>query len=242
MQAITAWIAPKEGCAYCHDLQNLAADTKYTKVVSRRMLEMTRHVNASWTSHVRSTGVTCWTCHRGNHVPQQTWFDTREPLNAFAGRRDGQDAPAPTAAFSALPNATFANYLAGADNIRVVGEAALPSGSGPSVQVAEHTYGLMMHFSQALGVNCTYCHNSRSFQNWDQSTPQRVTAWHGIRMVRELNNDYLGPLASVFPPQRRGPLGDTAKVSCATCHQGAFKPLYGAAMAKQYPGLEAPTP
>ena len=31
--------------------------------------------------------------------------------------------------------------------------------------------------------------------------------------------------------------GDVAKVNCATCHQGAYKPLYGAAMAKHYPEL-----
>ena len=32
------------------------------------------------------------------------------------------------------------------------------------------------------------------------------------------------------------------KVSCATCHQGAYKPVYGAQMAKDYPALlGAPT-
>ena len=34
--------------------------------------------------------------------------------------------------------------------------------------------GLVM--SQALGVNCVYCHNSRSFASWDTSTPQRGVA------------------------------------------------------------------
>ena len=34
-----------------------------------------------------------------------------------------------------------------------------------------------------------------------------------------------------------GPTGDVAKVNCATCHQGAYKPLYGAPMAKDYPEL-----
>ncbi|MGA0927264.1 MAG: photosynthetic reaction center cytochrome c subunit family protein, partial [Burkholderiaceae bacterium] len=32
--------------------------------------------------------------------------------------------------------------------------------------------------------------------------------------------------------------GDVAKVNCSTCHQGAFKPLYGAEMAKHYPELQ----
>ena len=34
--------------------------------------------------------------------------------------------------------------------------------------------------------------------------------------------------------------GDVAKGNCATCHQGAYKPLYGAQMAKHYPGMQAP--
>jgi photosynthetic reaction center cytochrome c subunit len=58
-------------------------------------------------------------------------------------------------------------------------------------------------------------------------------------MVRDLNSAYLEPLASVFPDERKGPLGDSPKLNCATCHQGVHKPLYGAAMAKDYPELGA---
>jgi len=240
MQAITNWVAPKEGCGYCHNLQNLADDSKYQKVVARRMIEMTRHVNADWKAHVAGTGVTCWTCHRGNNVPQQTWFRAPAQKGTFAGNRAGQNAPAKSVAYASLPNDPFTPFLAGGDEIRVIGAGALPPPDhGKSVQQAEWTYGLMMHMSQSLGVNCTYCHNSRSFQSWDQSTPQRATAWHGIRMVRDLNTAYLEPLAPSFPPNRLGPGHDAAKVSCATCHQGAFKPLYGAAMAASYPGLAA---
>ncbi|MFM7972662.1 MAG: photosynthetic reaction center cytochrome c subunit family protein, partial [Betaproteobacteria bacterium] len=67
--------------------------------------------------------------------------------------------------------------------------------------------------------------------------PQRTTAWYGIRMVRDLNLEYMEDLTSVFPAERKGPLGDVAKVNCATCHQGAYKPLYGAKMAKDHPEL-----
>ena len=59
-------------------------------------------------------------------------------------------------------------------------------------------------------------------------------------MAREINNEYMVPLTGVFPPNRLGPTGDVAKSNCATCHQGAYKPLYGAAMAKHYPGMQAP--
>jgi photosynthetic reaction center cytochrome c subunit len=48
----------------------------------------------------------------------------------------------------------------------------------------------------------------------------------------------------VFPQERLGPLGDVAKINCATCHQGAYKPLYGASMLKDYAeyGRLAPPP
>lgn len=119
----------------------------------------------------------------------------------------------------------------------MIGDQALPSGNRQSTKQAEWTYGLMMHMSQSLGVNCTYCHNSRSFAQWDASTPQRATAWHGIRMARDLNKAYMQPLTSVFPASRNGPTGDVAKVNCATCHQGAYKPLYGTSLLKSHPEL-----
>ncbi len=95
----------------------------------------------------------------------------------------------------------------------------------------------MMNFSQSLGVNCDYCHNTRAFRDWDQSPPQRATAWYGIRMVRDLNNNYLDPLTKEFPASRLGPLGDGPKVYCATCHNGVYKPLFGVSMAKNFPEL-----
>jgi photosynthetic reaction center cytochrome c subunit len=101
----------------------------------------------------------------------------------------------------------------------------------------EHSYSLMIHMSEGLGVNCTFCHNSRSFSDWQASTPQRVTAWHGIQMARSLNVDYLVPITDVFPAKRLGPTGDVAKINCSTCHQGVNKPLYGAPMSRDYPEL-----
>ena len=124
--------------------------------------------------------------------------------------------------------------------VRVNAPQALP-GRGPdahkaSIQSTEQTYALMMHISQSLGVNCTFCHNTHNFGTWD--VPARVTAWHGIRMVRDLNNAYLVPLGPTLPAARHGPAGDGAKVFCATCHQGANKPLGGAVMAPKYAGLK----
>ena len=104
----------------------------------------------------------------------------------------------------------------------------------------------MMTFSQSLGVNCDFCHNTRSFYSWDGNPPQRTTAWYGIRMVRDLNNAYLDPLHDTLPPERWGAaMGDSPKVFCATCHNGVYKPLFGVSMAKDFPeltGTPAPKP
>ena len=78
MISITAWVAPKEGCNYCHVGANFADDSKYTKVVARRMIQMTQHINADWKNHVATTGVTCYTCHRGNNVPANVWYKPLE--------------------------------------------------------------------------------------------------------------------------------------------------------------------
>jgi photosynthetic reaction center cytochrome c subunit len=61
MVAMTNWVAPDQGCAYCHADGDLASDALYTKVVARRMLQMTRHINVDWKDHVGATGVTCYT-------------------------------------------------------------------------------------------------------------------------------------------------------------------------------------
>lgn len=242
MNAMSQWIAPAEGCAYCHNLQNLADDSKYQKVVARRMLEMTRNVNANWQQHVKQTGVTCWTCHRGQPVPAQVWTRPvpQDHKSNFIGDLAEQNQAATTVGLSSLPFDPFTPYLQEDKPIRVVSQTALPAGSRKSIKQTEFTYGLMMHMSGALGTNCNFCHNSHSFTGWDNAPPQRATAWYGIRMARELNGSYLEGLGSVFPASRKGPTGDVAKVNCATCHQGAYKPVYGAQMAKDFPGLAAP--
>ncbi len=243
MVSMSSWIAPNEGCTYCHNPANFADDSKYTKVVARRMIEMTQHINADWQPHVAQTGVTCYTCHRGQPVPAQVWFKEPAQQNGadFIGDAAGQNKAALSVALASLPSDPFTPFLLENKDIRVNGDTALPSGNRHSIKQAEWTYGLMTHMSTALGVNCTYCHNTQSFSNWSGNPPQRVKAWHGIRMARDLNLDYMEPLQSTFPSNRLGPTGDTAKVNCATCHQGAYKPLNGAPMVKDFPELTRPT-
>jgi photosynthetic reaction center cytochrome c subunit len=239
MAALTAWVAPNEGCVYCHAADDLASDTVYTKVVSRRMIAMTIDINSNWTDHVGQTGVTCYTCHRGRPLPEGIWYtgDDRRHPGGFAAVTRGQDSPAPVVGLTSLPYDSFSHYLAGADEIRVQSVSALPTGSGSTIQATEQTYGLMMHFSSALGVNCTHCHNSRSFMPWEASTAARATAWYGIRLVRAINSEYIEPLTETFPPERRGIDGDAPKASCVTCHRGVARPLYGVSLLAAYPTL-----
>jgi len=245
MVAISAWVAPKEQCTYCHMAgEGFESDSMYTKVVARRMLQMTQAINSKWSAHVGGTngngaGVTCFTCHRGQHNPSELWF--RAPPQVQASRALGNDAgqnrPSPGVTLASLPYDALTDYLLDAKEIRVGGTTALPTGNRQNIKQTEFTFALMIHMSNSLGVNCTYCHNSQNFAGWEGAPPQRVTAWHGIRMAREINNVYMEPLQAVFPAARLGPTGDVAKVGCATCHQGAYKPLYGANMLKDYPVL-----
>ena len=242
MASMTTWVSPAVGCAGCHDVNNMAADTLYTKRVARRMLQMVRHINADWTSHVAATGVTCWTCHRGQLVPSNVWFNNAGPKQAggFAQMPAGKNHPTDVANGSSLPFDPFTPYFEQNANIRVASTTALPAEDHQSIKQTDWTYALMIHFSQSLGVNCSYCHNTRSFSDWSQSTPQRVNAWYGIRMVRDLNNDYLDPLRTEFPPGRLGAQGDSPKINCATCHNGVYKPLFGASMVSTFPELRGP--
>jgi len=173
MVAMTQWVSPQQGCNYCHVVRDgvtdFASDSIYTKVVSRQMLRMTREINGQWRNHVANTGVTCYTCHGGQPVPKNVWTftDRNQPLRHYLDRQD----------------------------LRVQSASMTPSNANrSSIKQTEYTYALMISMSQALGVNCTYCHNSPRWGSWEESTPQRLTALRGIRMVRELNNAYLLPL------------------------------------------------
>jgi photosynthetic reaction center cytochrome c subunit len=244
MLSITEWVAPQQGCAYCHaEGEDLSSDKLFTKIVARRMLQMTRDINASWKSHVAATGVTCFTCHRGEPIPPAgIWYVSDRPHPAYAGNPMGQNEPVAAVGYTSLPTDPMMAYLTSLGSTRVVATSAFPGTDTIGIKQTEVTYGLMMNISTALGVNCTYCHNSRSFSAWDQSTPQRTTAYHGLQMVRDLNIHYLMPLQSQWPADRLGPMGDGPKLSCATCHQGAFKPLLGVNMLKSNPELAGPAP
>ncbi len=244
MTAITAWVSPEQGCNYCHNGANFADDNIYTKIVSRRMIQMNQYINAEYESHVGGAGVNCYTCHRGLNVPEYIWFEPGDSLEGnkhFAGWTNGQNTASAAFNQTSLPADVFMQYLTQNDNnsVRLAGNAAgAPTPEDPGTKDAEHSFALMVNWSQALGVNCTYCHNTRNFKSWEGSTPARITAHHGLNMVRELNSDYLIPLQPEYPANRLGPeIGDAPKAYCATCHQGQNKPLNGADAITAYPSL-----
>ncbi len=242
MTAMSEWVVgDPAACDYCHNLDNLADDSLYTFQVSRRMLEMTEYINADWgETHVAPAGVSCYTCHRGNPVPEAIWFEKNVPIRGIVGNLAGQNTV--SIGDTSLPFDPFTPFLVEDNDIRVHGLTALPTGNRTSIKQTEWTFSLMIHMSEAMGVNCTYCHNSRAFYTWDQVPPQRETAWHAIRMVRALNNDYLIPLQPVYPEIRLGPDGDAPKANCTTCHYGVNQPLYGGNVIDQFPSLMGPGP
>lgn len=243
MTAMTAWVAPEAGCSYCHAGTNLASDDIYTKVVSRRMIQMTQAINGDWDSHVAGNGVNCYTCHRGKNVPEYIWFEdagVQSRMATYAGNLKGQNQPSASNGYTSLPVDTSSAHLTStdADRARVISTSAHPTAAGgATIQDTESVYGLMVHLSQALDVNCTYCHNTASFQSWETSNPARTTAYHGIDMVRTLNQEYLVPLTGEYPDNRLGPGGDAPKANCLTCHQGQRKPLNGENAIAGYPEL-----
>ncbi len=240
MGTLPNWINASTGCAFCHSAVNMADDTLYTKTVARHMIQMTRYINTNWKSHVGEGGVTCGTCHRGHAVPAAIWFTAAPERRGFAESDTGYNGISKAGAMTSLPVDPFTPYLLNAAQIRVTGTTALPGGNRTSIKETEGTYSLMAHFASSLGVNCTFCHNSRDFASWDQGTPNRLVAWHGIAMVRDINNRFMVPLTGTFPRASLGPTGDVPKINCGTCHQGAYEPYYGASDLSAYPELIGP--
>jgi len=242
MGAITSWVAPNEGCGYCHDGGNFASqNVPYTHKVARRMIQMTRDINTNWKDHVGDVGVTCYTCHRGQVIPTEVWSTDPGPprVAGAAGQKAGQNSPTGPG-LTSLPYDPFTKYIAQDGRARVQSTSALPTDNQRTIKDTEWTYAFMVHISESLGVNCTHCHNSRAFGSWDESAPPRFNAWYAIEMVRYINQDYMEPLADVFPANRKGPMGDVLKVNCATCHRAQPKPLNGVSMLADYPELEGP--
>ncbi|MDU8910945.1 photosynthetic reaction center cytochrome PufC [Aestuariicoccus sp. MJ-SS9] len=250
MGAITQWVAPEQGCAYCHgdvDLAEYGSDDLYTKVVARSMIQMTQNINEGWDGHVnanKQVGVTCYTCHRGENVPSDIWFRiTPVHSRAAEGWSANQNRVTAQSQYTSLPSDALEAYLLNGEVIGVHDLEAhvdtKPYEEGyPTWQNAERTFSLMNYVSNSLGVNCVFCHNTRAFYDGAQVTPQWGTESLGIAMVNELNNDWLVPLKDTYPPERLGPVyADAPKAACKTCHKGYQQPLQGTNVIADWPEL-----
>ena len=248
MLAITAWVSPDQGCAYCHgdgDLETYGEDTLYTKVVARRMLQMVQNLNENWSGHVNASGnggVNCYTCHRGQNIPSDIWYRIA-PVNKMAGWGGVQNRATVQSQYTSLPSDALEAYLLNGESIKVHDLESRVAGNAltlPSIQNAERTFSLMNYFANSLNVNCTFCHNTRAFYDPEQVTPQWATALLGIDMVIEMNTDYLAPLVDVLPKDQLGAVyADAPKAACRTCHKEYQKPLGGMDMIANWPELAA---
>lgn len=244
MVAMTQWVAPKQGCSYCHDLkQGYAYDGLYTNKVTRQQIAMTLDMNTNWGNHLAPTGVTCYTCHRGQNMPPRLWYEQPEPHHAgLLGKpRNWQTNAKSIRDF--FPTESFEDWYLNGEDGRIQSDAALPHEKGSGVateEKAENIYILMMQMSDALGVNCNYCHNSRALSDWSESTPNRVVGWWAMDQTLHTNKDYIVPITGLLPRDHLGTLGDVGKIECATCHIGHTKPLGGYNLLSHYPELGPP--
>ena len=219
------------------------------------MLAMTRHINADWKSHVGASGVTCFSCHQGQPIPSEVWFQSpprARPHGTEAGD-DWNEAARTVRGF--FPNQGYEEYLLQATPAHGQALTALPTGTTPTFVESKRLYEAMMQMSDGMGVNCGYCHHSRNFADWSQSTPMRWTGYTGIVMTRDLNRDFLLKLAQEDPLTRwqsgnsrplslparlRGAQVGNGLADCATCHHGTPTPRDAAAPEGGFPGLRGP--
>lgn len=229
-------------------------EENYQTVVARRMIQMTQNLNENWAGHVNvngDAGVNCYTCHRGEAVPSDVWFNVTPVNENVGGWAADQNRATSMSSSTSLPSTALEVYLTDYDSqvnvhdldSRVAGVPGLDE-EVHTIQKTEMTYSLMNYFANSLGVNCVFCHNSRAFYDTAQVTPQWSTAQQGRQMVIELNQDYLIPLKDTYPAERLGPIyADAPKAGCRTCHKGYQKPLQGMNMVADWPELastEAP--
>ena len=260
--AMTAWVAPQQGCGFCHAGTDYASDAKPAKQAARVMLAMTRHINTAWKSHVGgpsgADGVTCFSCHRGQPVPSEVWFQSPpNPGRPMIDKQEDYEERAITVR-TFFPNEGYEEYLLQATPGLAQSYTALPSKETSSQIEVKRLYEMMMQMSDGVGVNCGYCHESRAFYDWRQSTPARWTGYSGMTLTRDINRNFILKLAQIMP-EDRGRVGDARTrlslpardtgpqignglADCATCHHGSPKPLAKLNLIRGFPALAGPDP
>ena len=102
-----------------------------------------------------------------------------------------------------------------AQNAFAQNKAARPAPKNLKIMAASDDVPFTMRgFTQALGVQCTYCHVQGDFSS--DANPKKDVARKMIAMVRQIDSNF--PSASGAYPA-----GDH-EVDCITCHRGSAKP------------------
>lgn len=215
--------------------------------VTKSCVELTQYLNSDWDVHNLASdgrGVNCYTCHRGEPTPPETWYKSGNVSGIARGWGAVQNRVMIEGAYSqseytSLPVDAVEKYLLDGESIKVHSlESRVPTLEGdPTWQNAERTFSLMNHQSNALNVNCVYCHNSRAFYDPTQVTPQWSITTLAQQMAIDVNQTFFEPRAEYLPAEKLGPMGDAGKMNCATCHNGVVSPLNGTDMIGAWPEL-----
>ncbi len=178
------------------------------------MIQMVQHINADWQAHVaeRASPATPATAATRCRRTSGSTTRARRTPSGMAETGDRQEHRRRVGRRqSSLPYDPFTPFLEKRSDIRVQVDDGAAGTDRQSIKQTEWTYALMIHFSQSLGVNCTYCHNT--------PVVRRLVAEHaaaGDRLVR--HPDGAGPqqrlpghAAGRVPGVRRGPMDDVAE-------------------------------
>lgn len=220
-----------------------------TLAITQSCVEATQYLNTDWDTHNLASegiGVNCYTCHRGQPTPPGAWFKAgavnsaaegwaavQNRLMTYAGTTTTDFVHKYTQSeFTSLPVDAVEKYLLDGESIKVHDlESRVDQQPGDPVwQDAERTFSLMNHQSNALNVNCVYCHNSRAFYDATQVTPAWSITTLAQNMTIDVNQTFYEPRSELTGEE-------SGKVNCMTCHMGVIEPLNKRNMVAEWPEL-----
>ena len=186
-------------------------------------------------------------------IPAELWLPRQPaPVNLGVSKQEDTWNEAADTVTRFFPNNGYAEYYLQDHPAAGQSVTALRTNRVANTVVFNRLYQTMMQMSLQIGVNCGYCHNSRAWADWSQSSPYRWVGYYSLNMMRDLNRTYLLPFAQIIPQQRElihetkvpvipgfqaGQQSGNALLTCETCHYRLTKPLNGVNMVKDYPGL-----
>ncbi|GAB4449444.1 MAG: photosynthetic reaction center cytochrome c subunit family protein [Chloroflexi bacterium OHK40] len=174
------------GCQYCHNLNNFASDEYPAKIAARNMLYLVSDINAQFIVDLpnwKGNYVQCATCHNNQpnnleafgtqfikSIPDipvtvdpldengQPILDPAQKPEEIRGQVGLQDA-----VLYYIYNYQVWRPFDPADPESGRGSLALTLDGGRTQDQVTINQNVMNYQSWALGVGCTYCHNSRNF-------------------------------------------------------------------------------